>query len=609
MKSDMDAGTGTTELTISESLRARILDHLAFLFGSEQADPVWLRLSVILEDFYRRHPAMAAAPSGENLSERDAILITYGDQFQAPGTPPLQALHNALSQTLDAIVPGVHILPFFPFSSDDGFSIIDYAQVNPEWGTWADVERIGRSYRLMVDLVINHVSRHSEWFQRFLAGDPEYADWFIAFDPDVATDWVHNVTRPRALPLLTPVQTATGEKLVWTTFSEDQIDLNFSHSPVFLRIIEVLLHYVAQGAQIIRLDAIAYLWKKIGTACVHLEETHRVVKLMRCVLDAVAPGVILITETNVPHVENISYFGDLIASTGITDEAQLVYQFPLAPLVMHSLLSGDAQALSGWAAGLETPSPQATFFNFTASHDGVGVMPARGLLSEAEIQSLVGATRKHGGRVSFKTDPDGTRSVYELNISYFDALSDPDAGEPQAMQVARFSVSQAIMLALAGVPGIYVHSLLGSRSWQEGVSQTGHNRTINRQKFDRATLDSELADPASLRHQVFAAYCRTLAARGSDPAFHPFGHQQVLFLNEHVFALLRTSPAGTDQPQSHVLCLHNVSGHAQSILLHPGNLGLSPGAWHDLISTETVIVSEGGISLTVLPYAVHWLKA
>jgi sucrose phosphorylase len=507
------------------------------------------------------------------------------------------------------LVPGVHILPFFPYSSDDGFSIIDYEQVNPDWGTWADVKRIGRDYRLMVDLVVNHVSRHSEWFQRFLIGDPEYADWFIAFDPDVPADWVPKVTRPRALPLLTPVQTASGEKLVWTTFSEDQIDLNFAHPPVLLRIIEVLLLYVAQGAQIIRLDAIAYLWKKIGTACVHLEETHRVVKLMRCVLNAVAPGVILITETNVPHAENISYFGDFNASTGTTDEAQLVYQFPLAPLVMHSLLSGDAQALSGWAAGLETPSSQATFFNFAASHDGVGVMPARGLLSAAEIQSLIDATLAHGGRVSYKANPDGTRSVYELNISYFDALSDPDAGESQAMQVARFSASQAIMLALAGVPGIYAHSLLGSRSWQEGVAQTGHNRTINRQKFDRATLDSELADPGSLRHQVFAAYRRLLQARASDPAFHPFGHQQVLFLNERVFALLRTSPGDSGRLQSRVLCLHNVSGRAQQVPLHPGNLGLPTGAWHDLLSGETVIVGKEGFALTMLPYAVHWLKA
>jgi sucrose phosphorylase len=399
--------------------------------------------------------------------------------------------------------------------------------------------------------------------------------------------------------LLTPVQTARGEKLVWTTFSDDQIDLNYAHPAVLLKIVEVLLFYVEKGAQIIRLDAIAYLWKKIGTPCIHLEETHRVVKLMRCALDAVAPGVILITETNVPHEDNISYFGKVLPEAGHTDEAQLVYQFPLAPLVMHSLLSGDARVISQWAATLETPASQATFFNFTASHDGIGVMPARGLLSDAEIQALVDATLAHGGRVSYKTNPDGSKSVYELNISYFDALSNPRADEPPDLPVARFIVSQAIMLALAGVPGIYVHSLLGSQSWHEGVVQTGRNRTINRQKLARAMLERELADSASLRHQVFSAYARLLRARAADPAFHPQGGQEVLFLNDSVFALLRTSPNG----ESHVLCLHNISGKVQSVKYCAGQFSLPRGPYRDLVTGQVYQVDQ-----ELSPYAIRWLK-
>jgi len=611
----------TAPLPIPAPLQARILDHLTFLYGAEQAGPLWQRLAAILRDFQHCNPALRSRPPGGpapgtaslagarppasgSVTERDAILITYGDQFQEPGVPPLRTLYQVLTETLGRVVSGVHILPFFPYSSDDGFSITDYTQVNPEFGTWADVERLGGDFRLMFDAVINHVSRQSEWFRRFLAGDPAYAEWFITVEPGTPTEWLAQVVRPRALPLLTSVETASGEKLVWTTFSEDQIDLNYAYPPVLLKIIEILLFYVEKGAQIIRLDAIAYLWKKIGSPCIHLPQTHQVVKLFRAVLDAVAPGVILITETNVPHEENISYFGDPLP-TGSTDEAQMVYQFPLAPLVMHSLLSGSAEAISCWAAGLEMPSPQATFFNFTASHDGIGVMPARGLLSEAEIQALADATLAHGGQVSYKTNPDGGRSVYELNISYFDALSDPAAGEPPAVQAARFTVSQAIMLALAGVPGIYVHSLLGSQSWQTGVDQTGHNRAINRQKFDRATLERELADPASLRHQVFAAYARLLRARAAEAAFHPYGQQRVLFLDKGVFALLRTSPDG----DSRVLCLHNVSGQVRPLPLRPAALDLPPGAWRDLLSDRTVPVGSDGLTLSLLPYAVRWLKA
>jgi glucosylglycerate phosphorylase len=584
---------------IPRRLQMRMQDHLAFLYGSDRSGPVWEQLQALLLDFHKRHPERTARGAVQPLTEKDAILITYGDQFREAGIPPLQTLHRVLVRTLDRPTSGVHILPFFPYSSDDGFSVIDYSQVNPEFGTWADVDRLGGDLRLMFDAVVNHVSRHSEWFQRFLAGDPEYADWFISFPPDAPTEWVAKVTRPRALPLLTSVQTAGGERLVWTTFSDDQIDLNYAHPPVLLKILEILLLYAEHGAELIRLDAIAYLWKEVGTSCIHLEETHRVVKLMRCVLEAVAPGTILITETNVPHKENISYFGDG------SDEAQMVYQFPLAPLVMHSIVSGNARALSMWASGLETPSEQTAFFNFTASHDGIGVMPARGLLSEAEVQTLVDTALAHGGRVSYKTNPDGSRSVYELNISYFDALSDPKAAEAQATQAQRFIVSQAIMLALAGVPGIYVHSLIGSRSWQQGVEITGHNRTINREKLMRSRLEEELADPGSVRRLVFDAYSVLLAARAGSSAFHPQGSQRILLLEDGVFALLRTSP---DEEQ-HVLCLHNVTEKVQLVRLYSRDLGLvEEGPWQDLLSEEGFALAGDGVAVDLPPYAVRWLE-
>jgi sucrose phosphorylase len=418
------------------------------------------------------------------------------------------------------------------------------------------------------------------------------------------------VVRPRALPLLTAVETTQGMQEVWTTFSEDQIDLNYADPQVLIEVLDLLLFYVAQGAELIRLDAIAYLWKEIGTTCIHLPQTHHAVKLYRAALDAVAPQVLLITETNVPHEENISYFGDPLPETGRTDEAQLVYQFPLPPLVMHSILSGDARVLSRWAAGLDLragpfgPEQETCFFNFTASHDGIGVMPARGLLSDAQVQALVEATLAHGGQVSYKNNADGSTSVYELNISYFDALSDPASAEPVETQVQRFIVSQAIMLALAGVPGIYVHSLLGSRSWREGVAQTGRNRTINRQKFDRDTLGQELADPSSLRSQVLGAYSALLRARAAERAFHPYGRQQVLAAGESVFALLRTSPGG----DSRVLCLHNVSAETQGVHLRAADLGPSFDTGQDLLSDESVPARVDQRSFNLPPYAVRWYK-
>ncbi len=576
---------------IAHALAERALDHLTFLYGPE-VGPAWHgRLMALLAAFGGRNPALLTAEV--ELDQTASVLITYGDQVREAGRRPLQSLASFLRAQVKGVVSGVHILPFYPYSSDDGFSVIDYERVDPALGDWADVTALGRDFDLMFDAVVNHISAQSKWFQGFLEDESAYADYFIVVEP--GTD-LSQVVRPRALPLLTPVQTTSGEKLVWTTFSDDQIDLNYANPEVLFRIIELLLTYVERGATLIRLDAIAYLWKIIGTSCIHLEQTHRVVQLMRVVLDAVAPGVKLITETNVPHAENISYLGDGM------NEAQLVYNFSLAPLLLNAIQTGRAEHLSRWAAALTLPSDQVTFFNFTASHDGIGVMPARDILCEAEIQALVDQVLAHGGRVSFKANPDGSQSVYELNISYFDALSDPAAGESQSLQVARFILSQTVMLALAGVPGIYIHSLLGSRSWRAGVELTGRNRTINRQKFDRVELEAELARPGSLRDQVFRAYVHRLRQRGAHPAFHPQGTQRVILGdNPALLTLLRTAPDGG----STVLCLHNVSGRPQVAQVVEADLPAGDGPLVDLIGGEDY--PAGGLVFPLAPYQALWL--
>ncbi|MGC8779994.1 MAG: alpha-amylase family glycosyl hydrolase, partial [Anaerolineae bacterium] len=531
---------------------------------------------------------------------RDAILITYGDQFREPGRPPLQTLRAFLNEHLRDAIGGVHILPCFPYSSDDGFSVMDYRRVDPALGDWDDIAAIGRDYRLMFDFVANHVSRQSAWFQAFLRNEPPYNDYFIVVDP--ATD-LSRVVRPRALPLLTPVETRNGVRHVWTTFSDDQIDLNYADPQVLLEMTDVLLGYVARGAEIIRLDAIAYLWKEIGTPCIHLPQTHAVVKLWRAVLDAVAPHVLLITETNVPHAENISYFGEPLPETGGTDEAQMVYNFSLAPLVLHALRTGDATRLTRWAADLRPPAPGATFFNFIASHDGIGVLPARGLLSEAEVGALVAQTLAHGGRVSYKANGDGTTGVYELNTTLYDFLNDPAHPDPDR-DVPRFLASQAILLSLAGVPGIYVHSLFGSRNCHDCFAATGRARSLNRHKFDRAEIEAILADPARHERRVFDAYRRLLRLRRAVPAFHPAGGQQALDLGSGVFAVLRRPPAA-GRP---VLCLVNVSSQPQTVDLGQVARGDHPvRAWRDLIGGESHAVEGDAGIIELKGYQVAWL--
>jgi sucrose phosphorylase len=480
------------------------------------------------------------------LSEHDTLLITYGDQVQGKGKPHLQTLAVFCETHLKSTVGGIHILPFYPWSSDDGFSVEDYRTVDPALGDWNHIERLSKNFRLMFDGVINHMSAQGEWFQKFLQNEEPYNDYFVTIegDPDLS-----DVVRPRALPLLTEFETAAGKRKVWTTFSADQVDLNFQNPDVLLEIFDILLMYAQRGAQFIRLDAIAYLWKEIGTVCIHLPQTHAVIQLLRKVFDEVAPHVRLITETNVPHQDNISYFGDG------TNEAQLVYNFALPPLVLHTFRTGDASVLSRWASSLTILSDRTTFFNFLASHDGVGLNPARGILSSADIDALIEQTLAHGGLISYKQNADGTTSPYEMNINYFDALSNPSSDESLDLQVDRFMAAQAIMLTIVGMPGIYFHSLFGSRNWKEGVQFTKHNRTINRQKLDRFDLEKQLADSTSLPSKVFTRYRELLIARSSTSAFDPHGGQKVLDIGKELFALMRTSSDKSKQ----VLCLQNVT--------------------------------------------------
>ncbi|HSF83550.1 MAG TPA: sugar phosphorylase [Anaerolineales bacterium] len=519
------------------------------------------------------------------------MLITYGDQVTEPDAPPLQTLAEFVSKHLKGVVRGVHVLPFYPFSSDDGFSVVDYCKVDPTLGSWEHINRLGDDFRLMFDAVINHISAQSEWFKAFLQDQQPYTDYFYVVDPGVDLSMV---VRPRALPLLTAVMTPSGIKHVWTTFSEDQIDLNYANPDVLLEVVDILLFYVSQGAEFIRLDAIAFLWKEIGTSSIHLEQTHQVIRLFRNILDAVAPGVMLITETNVPHADNVSYFGNG------KDEAQMVYNFALPPLTLHTLQTADATALSRWAKGLTLPSKQVTFFNFLASHDGIGLNPARGILSDEEISSIVSKTKSHGGLVSYKQNPDGTQSPYELNINYFDALSNPESSQPVKTQIERFIAAHAIMLAMIGVPGIYFHSLFGSRGWKEGVALSGHNRSINRQKLKRRVVEGELADMRSLRYQVFARLKKLLSLRAGRTAFHPYGEQQVFELDPSVFCLLRTSPDGADR----VLCLHNVTPSDVPIKLSLNAFAAESA--NDLNDPKAEFHKK--VSLKIGPYQVLWLE-
>ena len=556
----------------------KVKDLLNNIYGEETATIALERITLLTEKYAVQKPK-----KDHYFSQEDVVLITYGDSLKKDGEAPMATLHEFANQYLKGAVSNIHFLPFFPYSSDDGFSVMDFFEIDPELGSWQEVAAIGRDFELMFDYVVNHFSSKGQWFQNYLEGQNGFEEFAIEVDP--STD-LSIVTRPRSLPLLSEYQKNDGQIVhLWTTFSADQIDFNFRSLDVLEKMIDVLLFYADQGATILRLDAIAYLWKEIGTNCIHLSQTHDMVKLFRAVLDRVAPDVVILTETNVPHDENISYFGDG------RDEAQMVYNFTLPPLLFYTFITEDATILSDWAKGLYLASENNTFFNFTASHDGIGVRPLEGILEPSEIERLADMVKANDGQVSYKRNPDGSDSPYELNITYVDAI----LGDKSSTRTEKFLASQSVQYALPGVPATYIHSLLGSRNWVEGVKQTGRARTVNREKLQFEKLTAELKDPESFRARIFFPYLHLIKTRKQQPAFHPNAGFEVLQIDPKIFGIKRDSPDQT------IFALTNISSQSVSISLPAGAAG-SPMV--DLLSGEEVDTA----AIQLNPYQYIWLE-
>ncbi|MFW6222025.1 MAG: sugar phosphorylase [Bacteroidota bacterium] len=564
--------------SLSPEFKDKIVSRLKLIYRNNLPDDYCERLFELIFINHRTDTSRE-----HKWSEKDAVLITYGDSIINEKQKPLSVLNKFLKRNLSGFINNIHILPFFPYTSDDGFSITDFKKVNPELGKWKHIRSINNKFDLMVDLVINHVSTKHIWFQNFIEGKSPGRNYFIEVDPHID---LSSVVRPRSTPVLTPFETSRGVKYVWTTFSADQVDLNFGNPEVLLEILKVLFLYIQNGARIIRLDAIAYIYKKIGTTCIHLPEVHNIVKLFREIVDYACPYVILLTETNVPHKENLSYFGDY-------DEADMIYQFSLPPLLLHALHTGDGEYLRRWASSVPNISKKATYFNFTASHDGIGVRPLEGLLPEEEFNQLLTNIKNFGGMIGTKTDADGNESPYEINISYFDALKGTKEGIDR-FQIERFICSQTIMMAFKGIPAFYIHSLLATSNDYEGYQKTGIKRSINRKKWDYKELKKLLANPETSTSEVFNELLRRISIRTNHPVFHPDSSQEIIDVGDDFFVIHRVH-----EDAGEIFALSNLTGEKKEYKLNFIDYKLV----HELISDREINTLY---KMIIEPYASYW---
>jgi len=582
------------DISVNPSLQARsqrvrqlVELHVSEIYGADQAGEL---TEQIFETAGMTEQISTVTAPLSKWDQSDVMMITYGDSIISPNRKPLRDLNNFLVREMRDTLSSVHVLPFNPYSSDDGFSVIDYYAVNPELGTWEDLMSISENFDMMADLVVNHCSSESRWFKNYLAGRDPGRDYFIN---GLEYEDLSLVIRPRSTPLLTKVETVDGERHVWCTFSEDQVDLNYKNPEVLLEIIRIIRYYIEQGIRYFRLDAIAFLWKQSGTSCVHRPQTHEIIKLMRVVIENLDPTAVIITETNVPNRENLSYFGN-------NNEAHLIYNFSLPPLLLHAILSGNSKHLKTWMMSMPPARRGRAYLNFIASHDGIGLRPAEGLLTATELDGLTETLRTSGGEISMRRTPEGELKPYEANISLYSAMAQTIDGKKDDLQVARFICAHTIMLALEGLPAIYIHSFLGTENNREGAARSGRARTINRFQWPADELQAALGDDQRHHKQVFDEMKRLIAIRRKQDAFHPNATQYTLHFSNKIFAFWRES-LNRDQG---IFALHNLSAEAQTISLVELNL-FATESWSDLISGDSYDDIEGVIELA--PYGCVWI--
>ena len=575
---------------MTRTLSQRLREHLATIYSDTPHQAFLDEWVVRLLSAAHLRADQAPPPAHRNLwDETDVAVITYGDSLLDGEEAPLKTLHRFLTQQLGALVSWVHVLPFHPWTSDDGFAVLDYSSVNEALGTWSDITRLGIDYRLMADLVLNHCSSRSAWFENFRRGEEPGGNYFFA--PDETFDTC-KVVRPRTSPLLNTVTTAQGDRAVWCTFGPDQVDFNFTNPAVVVEFVAIIRELLDAGVRVFRLDAVAFLWKESGTTCMNLPQTHELIRLFRVIIECAQADAIVITETNVPNRENLSYFGN-------ANEAHGIYNFSLPPLLVHALVTGNSRYLSTWMMSMPPAQDGTVYFNFIASHDGIGLRPVEGLLEQEEVDQLLAIMEQFGGRISWRETAGSAAKPYEINIALRDALQGTIEGKDQ-WGLERFLCAHAIMLGLEGVPAFYIHSLLGTRNDLQRLAHTSHNRSINRHQWELSQLGAALDDTSSDHHAVFDSLKRLIALRKEQLAFHPNATQFTLHLGDHLFGFWRQS---LDRRQS-LFCIHNLSAREQTLSLSQLNLVVNY-SWRELISGKSLEVDLPEWTLT--PYQTLWI--
>ena len=577
---------------INQNINLDILKRLNFIYRSIISEDKTLEYSKKINKLINNYKDIGPKNSKNDYwSENTILLITYADSIsRGLSGKTLNDFGKFYKKYLEKFINSIHFLPFFPSSGDGGFSVKNHNDVDKAYGTWEDIESLSKKANIMTDLVLNHSSSKGDWYKNFLDDKDPGKNYFYVVDKNYDCS---KVVRPRDHDLLTEIELQNKKKFLWCTFSHDQIDLNFKNPDVLLEFIKLILKLSSYGIKIFRLDAVAFIWKQPGTTCLNLSQTHEIIKLLRDIVDQLDKNLIIVTETNLPKQENLSYFGK-------NDEAHWIYNFSLPPLIVNTFLFEDSVALTKWSMKMPPAQLGNAYLNFIASHDGIGMRPAEGVLSDKEIKKMLQRLKKNGSKFSMRKLSNNEEKVYEANISLFNALQFTDSDLKGKFALKRFIAAHCIILAIEGVPAFYFNSLFATKNDEETFANTGVKRNLNRYKWHYSTLVDLIKTNNTIEKNCYEIFKELISIRKIQPAFHPNATQFTLNLDKNIFAVWRQS---RDRKQS-IFALTNVS--SKTIKLNTNKINLiDDEQWFDLLSQETKITDDQYIKL--MPFQSLWI--
>ena len=577
---------------INQNINLDILKRLNFIYRSIISEDKTLEYSKKINKLINNYKDIGPKNSKNDYwSENTILLITYADSIsRGLSGKTLNDFGKFYKKYLEKFINSIHFLPFFPSSGDGGFSVKNHHDVDKAYGTWEDIQSLSKKANIMTDLVLNHSSSKGDWYKNFLDDKDPGKNYFYVVDKNYDCS---KVVRPRDHDLLTEIELQNKKKFLWCTFSHDQIDLNFKNPDVLLEFIKLIIKLSSYGIKIFRLDAVAFIWKQPGTTCLNLSQTHEIIKLLRDIVDQLDKNLIIVTETNLPKQENLSYFGK-------NDEAHWIYNFSLPPLIVNTFLFEDSVALTKWSMKMPPAQLGNAYLNFIASHDGIGMRPAEGVLSDKEIKKMLQRLKKNGSKFSMRKLSNNEEKVYEANISLFNALQFTDSDLKGKFALKRFIAAHCIILAIEGVPAFYFNSLFATKNDEETFANTGVKRNLNRYKWHYSTLVDLIKTNNTIEKNCYEIFKKLISIRKIQPAFHPNATQFTLNLDKNIFAVWRQS---RDRKQS-IFALTNVSSKTIKFNTNKINL-IDDEQWFDLLSQETKITDDQYVKL--MPFQSLWI--